>query len=106
MTAARTAVAGAAATLAAIALAGCTAALPEQQAARDAVETHLLGLTGYDGDVHCTRNPRPWFVERAASVYLCAARRDDGDCDWFRVTVDRTVAVRLDQERGGCVLPA
>jgi hypothetical protein len=105
VTAARTAVAGACALLAAIALAGCTAELPEQQAARQAVEAHLLGLSGYDGEVHCTRNPRPWFVQRAATAYICAARRDDGDCDWFRVTAQETVSVRLDQERGGCVLP-
>jgi hypothetical protein len=87
-------------------LAGCAAERPEQQAARQAVEAHLVGTAGYDGQVHCTRNPRPWFVERPAAVYICAARRDDGDCDWYRVTaVEGEVEVVLDRERGGCILP-
>ncbi len=91
---------------AALALAGCTAERPEQGAARHFVEIHVSQLDGYDGEVHCTRNPRAWFVEREATVYICAARRNDGDCDWFRVT-DTSPAprVKLDRRRGGCVLP-
>ncbi len=86
--------------------AGCTAEQPEQQAARQAVEAHLVGMTGYEDHVRCTRNPRPWFVEREATVFICAARQNDGDCDWFRVTAERGhVTVGLERERGGCVLP-
>jgi hypothetical protein len=89
-----------------LALAGCSAERPEQQAARQTVEAHLAGTAGYDGHVRCTRNPRPWFIEQPATVYICAARRDDGDCDWYRVTVgDGRVEVTSDRERGGCVLP-
>ena len=87
-------------------LAGCAAERPEQQLAREAVEAHLVGVAGYDDHVRCTRNPRPWFIEQPADEIICAARRDDGDCDWFRVTVNGgALDVALDRERGGCVLP-
>jgi hypothetical protein len=87
-------------------LAGCTAERPEQQAAREQVEIHLATRDGYDGTVHCTRNPRPWFVGQDATVFICTARRDDGDCDWYRVdTGSGAWHVTLEQERGGCVLP-
>jgi hypothetical protein len=90
----------------ALVLGGCTAERPEQEAARGVVEAHLVGKAGYDGTVRCTRNPRPWFVEQESSVFICAARRDDGDCDWFRVVSgDAVPRVALDRERGGCVLP-
>jgi hypothetical protein len=89
-----------------LALAGCTAERPEQQAAREQVEIHIAGRDGYDGTVHCTRNPRPWFVEQEATVFICTARRDDGECDWYRVDVSSgRVRVALDRVRGGCVLP-
>jgi hypothetical protein len=89
-----------------LALAGCTAERPEQEAAREQVEIHLATRDGYDGTVHCTRNPRPWFVGQDATVFICAARRNDGDCDWFRVDVGNGVPrVRLERERAGCVLP-
>ena len=90
----------------ALMLAGCTAERPEQQAARQVVEAYLVDRPGYDGTVHCTRNPRPWFVGQEASVFICAARRDDGDCDWFRVTAEGgSRRAALDRRRGGCVLP-
>jgi hypothetical protein len=92
--------------LVALAVAGCTAETPEQQAARELVETHISQDARYDGHVRCTRNPRPWFVTRQANVFVCAARRQDGDCDWFRVTRGTLRAtVTFDRERGGCVLP-
>jgi uncharacterized protein (DUF849 family) len=92
--------------LLALALVGCTAERPEQQLAREAVEAHLAGVAGYDDHVRCTRNPRPWFIEEPADEIICAARRDDGDCDWFRVTAEGgVVTVALDRERGGCILP-
>ncbi len=92
--------------LAALALVGCTAERPEQQAARQAVEAHLVAVAGYEDHIRCTRNPRPWFVEQSTTMFICAARRDDGDCDWFRVTAEGgAVTVALDRERGGCILP-
>ncbi len=92
--------------LLALVLVGCTAERPEQEAARKAVEAHLVGMAGYEDHVRCTRNPRPWFIEQPASVLICAARRDDGDCDWFRVSAkDGALEVALDRERGGCILP-
>jgi hypothetical protein len=90
----------------ALTLAGCAAETPEQQAARELVEIHIAADTQYDGHVRCTRNPRPWFVSQKANVFICAARRGDGDCDWFRVTRgDEGATVALDSVRGGCVLP-
>lgn len=90
----------------ALLLVGCTAERPEQGAARQLVELHVSQLDGYDGEVHCTRNPRAWFVERKATVYICAARLESGDCDWFRVTDEAPApVVTLERRRGGCVLP-
>jgi hypothetical protein len=91
----------------ALVAAGCSTEGPEQLAARAVVERHVLPLAGYDPDrIRCTGNPRPWFIEQAATVYLCAVGRDDGDCDWFRVTVSNGDAeVELDRPRAGCVLP-
>jgi hypothetical protein len=89
-----------------VAASGCTAERPEQQAARQAVQAHLATATGYDDEIHCTRNPRPWFIERPVNVFICAAERDDGDCDWYRVTArDGKVVVALEREHAGCVLP-
>ena len=79
---------------------------------REATESYLADREAYDADeVHCTSNPRPWFVERQASVVICAARRVSGGCDWFRVeltptTVGARAKVELDEENAGCVLPA
>lgn len=83
-----------------------------QRFARGAVESHLAGDRAYDVDaVHCTGNPRPWFVERQATVVICAARRVEGGCDWFRVElVPRgarvTTRIALEAANAGCVLPA
>jgi hypothetical protein len=82
-----------------------------QRFAREATESHLANDPTYEtGKVRCTRNPRPWFVEQQTSVVICAARRTDGRCDWYRVDLvpvrSRIGArVRLDQEDAGCVLP-
>jgi hypothetical protein len=94
-------------------LAGCGGAEDEtQQFAREAVESYLAGEPQYDVDeVHCTGNPRPWFVERQATLVVCAARRTSGGCDWYRVElVPRasrvTTRIRLESENAGCVLPS
>lgn len=92
---------------------GCGGAEDEtQRFARGAVESHLAGNRAYDVDeVHCTGNPRPWFVERQATVVICAARRVEGGCDWFRVELvprGGRVTTRIGREaaNAGCVLPA
>ena len=99
--------------VAAVVLAGCGGAEdPTQRFAREATEARLAANPAYDTDeVHCTGNPRPWFVERQARVVVCAARRVEGGCDWFRVeltpsTVGARAAIRLEAENAGCVLPA
>ena len=84
---------------------------PTQVYAREAVESYLARNDTYDAsEVHCTGNPRPWFVERQATVVICAARRARGGCDWFRVNLASdgsrvTSKVRLDAANAGCVLP-
>jgi hypothetical protein len=88
------------------ALAGCSAEDPRQRAVRLEVERHVAGMARYEGETHCTRNPRPWLVEQEASVFICAVEVADGGCDWFRATVTGVdVDVVLDTRDAGCVLP-
>lgn len=94
-------------------VAGCGGAEdPTQRFAREATEARLAANPAYDADeVRCTGNPRPWFVERQAHVVICAARRTEGGCDWFRVELTPSAlgaraAIRLEAENAGCVLPA
>lgn len=82
---------------------------PAQRTVRQEVQRQLAGNPGYDAtETHCTGNPRPWFVEEQASVFICAVRRaEGGGCDWFRATIaESSLRVVLDQPRAGCVLPA
>jgi hypothetical protein len=92
-------------------LAGCGGTEdPSQRLARDAVEAHLAGDPAYETDrIHCTGNPRPWFVERQATESICAVRRAVGGCDWFHVDLIPvgpavTTRVRLDAPDAGCTL--
>ena len=66
-----------------------------------------LQASEYDVDrTRCTDNPAPWFVERDTDVFVCAARRRDGDCDWYQATLKNAGwEVVLDERRAGCVLP-
>ena len=66
-----------------------------------------LSPTDYDVDrTRCTDNPAPWFVERDTDVFVCAARRHDGDCDWYQATLKNAGwEVVLDERKAGCVLP-
>ena len=96
-----------------VTLAGCGGAEDAtQRFAREATEARLRTNPAYDSDeVHCTGNPRPWFVERQARVVICAARRVEGGCDWFRVKLRPSATgaratIRLEAENAGCVLPA
>jgi hypothetical protein len=88
--------------------AGCAPEDVQQETAREGVEAHVEGLAGYDGDVHCTDAAKVgYLVETETNVFLCAARRSDGDCDWFRADLEdgRLEGVRLDRLRAGCILP-
>ena len=94
----------------ALVAAGCGAEDDTQRFAREAVESHVAGDAGYEDDVRCTPNPRPWLVEAQATSVICAVRKTAGGCDWFRVDLVRdTVRVKpevsLDQRDAGCVLP-
>jgi hypothetical protein len=89
---------------------GCGAEDDTQHFARQAVESHVEGRPGYEDDVRCTGNPRPWLVEAQATSVICAVRKTTGGCDWFRVdlvrdTVRVKAEVKLDQRDAGCVLP-
>jgi hypothetical protein len=93
--------------------AACGAAEDDtQRFAREAVESYVADEPAYDAEaVHCTGNPRPWFVERQARVVICAVRRTEGGCDWFRVELVPlasrvTTEIRLESPNAGCVLPA
>ena len=92
-------------------LAGCGGVEDaSQRLAREAVEAHVTGDPAYDADrIHCTGNPRPWFVERQAVESICAVRRSGGGCDWFHVDLipvgnAMTTRVRLDAPDAGCTL--
>ena len=82
-----------------------------QRFAREATESYLTDDSSYDTDeVHCTGNPKPWFVERQATIVICAARLVAGGCDWYRVelvplTSRVTTEIRLESRNAGCVLP-
>ena len=78
----------------ALVAAGCGAEDDTQRFAREAVESHVAGDAGYEDDVRCTPNPRPWLVEEQAT-----------SVDLVRDTVRVKAEVRLDQRDAGCVLP-
>lgn len=92
--------------VAALLLAGCGAEAPRQAGARVAVE-ESLAATEYDRDqTRCTDNPSAWFIERETDVFICAARRRVGGCDWYRATLQNAGwAVALERRNAGCVLP-
>ncbi len=90
----------------AVLLSGCGGESPRQAGARAAVEESLGA--GYDRDrTRCTGNPAPWFIERETEVFLCVARRRNGDCDRYRATLKNAGwEVVLDERNAGCVLPS
>jgi hypothetical protein len=92
--------------LAAAVLTGCGSESPRQEAARTAVED-VLRASEYDVDrTRCTDNPAPWFIEQDTDVFVCAAKRRDGDCDWYQATLKNAGwEVVLDERNAGCVLP-
>ena len=90
----------------ALLLAGCGGESLRQAGARVAVEEQLAA-SQYDRDrTRCTDNPSAWFIQRETTVFICAARRSDGGCDWYRATLKNAGwDVVLDQRNAGCVLP-
>ena len=87
-------------------LTGCSNEDLRQADARLAVQKTVASRGGYSGDVHCTGNPKPWFVEQEATVFVCVARRDDRGCDWFRASLENAGwSVALERRNGGCVAP-
>lgn len=95
-------------TLLALASTGCAPEDPTQRAVRERVQAHVETMSGYDaGRTRCTRTPSPWLVERPTRVYLCTARRADGDCDWLRATIEGPDELRIElaERRAGCILP-
>jgi hypothetical protein len=105
--------AGAAVTGLALALVGAGCEEAGQQGARKALQAYLRALPEEGGyrvsDVHCTRNGRyAYFQSVRTKRYFCAARREGGDCDLFRVDAraDGSAAVVLVRRGAGCVLPA
>ena len=87
-------------------LTGCTRESARQAAAREAV-VEKLSIMEYDTDrTRCTGNPAPWFVEKDTTVFVCAARRVDGGCDWYEAKLGNAGwDVVLQRRNAGCVLP-
>jgi len=93
-----------------LALAGCGEDA-QQQAAREETQAFVsTSATAADYDVaetHCTNSARTaiFRIEETAA-FVCAVRRVEGGCDWFRVDVEEQgPRVRLSDRDAGCVLP-
>jgi|SRR6478752_5816289 hypothetical protein len=87
-------------------LTGCGTESQRQAGARVAVQDKLSAARYDVAKTRCTDNPSPWFVERETSVFVCAARRRDGGCDWYQATLKNAGwEVVLDEKNAGCVLP-
>jgi hypothetical protein len=90
---------------AALSFVGCGAGSLREAGARTAVE-EALAPADYDASrTRCTDNPAPWFIEKEADVFICAARRRKGGCDWYRATLKNAGwEVVLERENAGCIL--
>ncbi|MBA2463114.1 MAG: hypothetical protein H0V45_15365 [Actinobacteria bacterium] len=93
-----------------LALAGCGEDA-QQQAAREETQAFVSAsatAAAYDvAETHCTNSARTaiFRIEETAT-FVCAVRRIEGGCDWFRVDVERQgPRVRLSDPDAGCVLP-
>ena len=86
-------------------LAGCGNESPREAGARTAVEESLASAEYDLNRTRCTDNPAPWFIEKEATVFICAARRRGGGCDWYRATLKNAGwEVVLERSNAGCVL--
>jgi hypothetical protein len=92
--------------VAALFLTGCG---PKSERERDAIQAvkDTLPAADYDiGETRCTSNPAPWFVQHDTDVFVCAAKRHDGNCDWYQATLRNAGwEVVLAERQAGCVLP-
>jgi uncharacterized protein YceK len=93
-----------------LALTGCGEDV-QQQAAREETQAFVrASATAADYDVeetHCTESARTaiFRIEETA-MFLCAVRRVDGGCDWFRLDAEGIrERIRLADRDAGCVLP-
>jgi hypothetical protein len=82
----------------------------QQQAAREATQRHLRATAAAGryvvADTHCTDSARTFLRIEKTDVFICAVRRVDGDCDWFRLeAAPGGPRIRLEMRRAGCVLP-
>lgn len=93
-----------------LALAGCGEDA-QQRLAREEAQRYVAAREGagdYDvDDTHCTDSARTAvFRIEQTSIFICAVRRSDGGCDWFRVEAAAGgPAIRLEERDAGCVLP-
>jgi hypothetical protein len=87
-------------------LTGCGSESPRQADARQAVQRALPAKMFDVARTRCTGNPAPWFVERETEVFVCAAKRRDGGCDWYDATLANAGwEVTVDRRDAGCILP-
>ena len=92
--------------LALLVTAGCGGEDARQADARLAVEQHVAALPGYTGEVRCTHNPRPWFISKEATVFVCAAHRSRNDCDLYTARLGNIGwVVSLTGRNADCILP-
>ena len=81
-----------------------------QRTAREELQAYVGTLpdaAGYEpAEAHCTDNARTFLTAVDTDVFICAVRRVEGGCDWFRVDFRRARAeVRRTERDAGCVLP-
>jgi hypothetical protein len=91
-------------------LAGCGEDA-QQQAAREETQAFVeasASAEDYDvAETHCTESARTAiFSIEETDVFVCAVRRVEGGCDWFRIDVrEQGARIRLSDRNAGCVLP-
>ena len=94
-----------------VVLAGCGAEDAQQQSAREEAQAYVTSrpdAVRYDvAEAHCTNSARAgWLKIVETETFVCAVRREEGGCDWFRVELGRRgTTVRLAERDAGCVLP-
>jgi len=91
-------------------LAGCGEDA-QQRVAREEAQAYVAtrpDAARYEiAESHCTNSARVgWLKIVATKTFVCAVRRTDGGCDWFRVDLGRSsTTVRLSDPDAGCDLP-
>jgi hypothetical protein len=92
-----------------LALAGCGEDA-QQQGAREATQRYVAASSAagvYDvAETRCTDSARTFFRVEETQVFICAVRRVEGGCDWFRA--EAAVGgpqIRLMERDAGCTLP-